>query len=204
MATATSPQHVASDERQGDYIQTFGGRAYWPLDPRAEEVELEDIAHALSNQCRYSGHTRTFYSVAEHSVRVMRLCGPDRIIMAAALMHDAAEAYLVDLPRPLKHHSELGRAYMAAEAINHHVIMRRFGLPIGNPELDAIVADADNRLLATEVRDLMWRTAKKPDGSPVWSKWLDGIVPLPGTIKPWPPEMARRIFLSEARELGLE
>lgn len=89
------------NERKGDWIQTYTGRQFWPLDPKPEEVCIEDIAHALSQQCRYAGHTIRFYSVAQHSVEIAL-----RVPRAAALwglLHDAAEAYLVDLPRPVKY-----------------------------------------------------------------------------------------------------
>jgi 5'-deoxynucleotidase YfbR-like HD superfamily hydrolase len=83
-----------------NWIQTFTGRQFWPLDPRPEDIELLDIAHALANKCRYTGHTRSFYSVAQHSVLV------SEIVPAAdahwGLLHDASEAYLPDVARPVK------------------------------------------------------------------------------------------------------
>lgn len=98
--------------RRGDWMQTFSGRQFWPCDPRADEVCIEDIAHALSMQCRFAGHVRKFYSVAEHCVRASWIV-PDRFKLAA-LLHDAAEAYVVDLPRPIKRQPEL-RAYLHIE-----------------------------------------------------------------------------------------
>ncbi len=87
-----------SGERQypGNWIQTYSGRQFWPLEPRAEDVAVEDIAHALSLLCRYGGHSSRFYSVAEHCVLVSHKCG------LHGLLHDAAEAYLLDIPRPVK------------------------------------------------------------------------------------------------------
>lgn len=82
------------------WIQTFTGRQFWPLDPRPEDVDLTDIAHALSMKCRYSGHCKRFYSVAEHAVLVSRLVRPE--VALEALHHDDAEAYLPDVPRPIK------------------------------------------------------------------------------------------------------
>ena len=55
-------------ERGGDWMQTYSGFQFWPLDPRPEEIHVIDIAHSLANQCRYAGHCREFYSVAQHSV----------------------------------------------------------------------------------------------------------------------------------------
>src|SRR5690606_29748913 len=86
--------------RKGDWMQTFTGRRFWPLDPRPDEICIEDIAHALSMQCRYAGHCLSFYSVAEHSVLLSQhVAEPFR---RWALLHDASEAYLVDVPRPIK------------------------------------------------------------------------------------------------------
>jgi len=101
------------DERHGDWIQTFGGRAFWPLDPRPEDVAIGDIAHALAHLCRYGGHTRRFYSVAEHSVLMARAVSPKHRLWA--LLHDASEAYLVDLPRPIKRAIPQYRTAEAAE-----------------------------------------------------------------------------------------
>jgi len=81
-------------------IRTFTGKYINPLDPDPELICIEDIAHALSMQCRFGGHTKIFYSVAEHSMAVAkRLLHSE---MLAGLLHDAAEAYLIDLPAPIK------------------------------------------------------------------------------------------------------
>jgi 5'-deoxynucleotidase YfbR-like HD superfamily hydrolase len=92
--------------RVGNWSQTFTGLQFWPCDPRREDVRVEDIAHALALQCRFAGHCRVPYSVAEHSVRVAEWVwdetSGDRRASLAALLHDASEAYCVDVPRPLK------------------------------------------------------------------------------------------------------
>ena len=82
------------------FIGTFSGLRFWPLDPNPEKILIADIAHALAHQCRFGGHASKFYSVAEHSVHVSKLCLPEHALWG--LLHDASEAYLVDLPRPLK------------------------------------------------------------------------------------------------------
>ena len=79
-------------ERRGDWIQTYLGIQFWPLDPRPEEVMLFDIAHSLSNMCRFTGHCREFYSVAQHSVIVSQ--NVPREDAAWGLLHDASEAYM--------------------------------------------------------------------------------------------------------------
>lgn len=176
-------------DRWGDWIQTYTGAQFWPLDPRPSEVRTEDIAHALSMQCRFAGHCRVFYSVAEHSVRVsqlLRAWGHPPLAQLAGLLHDASEAYLVDVPRPLKPHlpgySEIERRVMDA-------ICERFGLPRWALATDArwgAVRHADAVLLATEARDLM-----APQPVP-WEGLPD---PLPTII-----HQADCLYPSDARE----
>lgn len=82
------------------FIETYTGKKFYFLDPHEEDICIEDIAHALSNKCRFAGHCRWFYSVAEHSL-IVSLLVPDDLALAA-LLHDAAEAYLEDIPSPIK------------------------------------------------------------------------------------------------------
>src|SRR4051794_15527189 len=86
--------------RRGGWITTFSRRQFWPLDPHSDEIHIEDIAHSLSQQCRFGGHSRSFYSVAQHSCLVSALCKANDALWG--LLHDASEAYLGDIPRPLK------------------------------------------------------------------------------------------------------
>ena len=91
----------------GNWINTVTGEAFHPLDPQAEDVVLEDIAHSLSQQCRYTGHTSNFYSVAEHSVLVAKgvaALGGSLNDQRWGLMHDGSEAYLSDISSPVKKH----------------------------------------------------------------------------------------------------
>src|SRR4051794_35682278 len=123
------------DERvlePGPFIQTLSGRRVNPLDAAPEDIDPGDIARALSNLCRFGGHSKAFYSVAQHSVIVCDLleqrgATPDELM--AALLHDAAEAYLGDLPHPLKHRSELGQQFRVAEKRLEAGIAERFALP---------------------------------------------------------------------------
>lgn len=87
-------------KRNGNWIETFTGTKFYPLDAKETEIEITDIAHSLSNQCRYGGHTSGFYSVAQHSCLVADLV--DSKYKLDALLHDATEAYLLDLPKPVK------------------------------------------------------------------------------------------------------
>src|SRR5690606_33198599 len=104
------------------------------------------IAHALSRQCRYNGHCDGFISVARHSIWVssrLETKGFDESMQLAGLFHDAAEAYLGDLVRPIKH-SEFGLAYLKVEEVLEAVIFEKFGLPF---PMDEAIREADNYVL---------------------------------------------------------
>jgi hypothetical protein len=91
--------------RKGDYIETYTGKMFWPIDPRPEEIDIRDIAHSLSRQCRFTGHTKTFYSIAQHCINVSSLLKSDGYntnYQLFGLLHDASEAYLTDVARPVK------------------------------------------------------------------------------------------------------
>lgn len=168
------------------YIETRSGGEFWPMSPHVKDVNINDIAHALSNQCRFSGHTRVHYSVAEHSVRVSRLLkdwGCSVEVQRWGQLHDASEAYLVDLPSPLKYDARFA-FYRVAERRVMSVICERFGLPIAQP---TEVAEADAVLLATEARDLMTISSGH------WDKLTHR--PLPGRIYPWSPGTAMATFI---------
>lgn len=86
--------------KHDDYIQTYTGKKFYLLNPTEDMIDLKDIAHALSMACRFAGHINKFYSVAEHSVNVARLCRPENRV--AGLLHDASEAYIADIASPFK------------------------------------------------------------------------------------------------------
>lgn len=174
-------------------IQTFSGLRVNPFTPDPAQIAIADIAHALANQCRFGGHCRQFYSVAQHSCLLADLLaaeGGDAGSQLWALLHDAAEAYLVDLPHPLKHGSELGERFRTVEASLQRVILDRFALP---PEAPARLKAIDRSLLASEKAALV---------APGWD-WpeLDGVEAITVAIEPWPPERAAREFLARFNEL---
>ena len=109
---------------RGDWMQTYTGVRFYPMDPRPEELDIRDIAHALSLICRYGGHVDRFYSVAEHCV-LMSQCVPEEHALWA-LLHDASEAYVGDMVRPLKRQLP---EYEAAEGRVIAAIVERVGLP---------------------------------------------------------------------------
>lgn len=173
--------------RAGGWLQTASGGRFWPLDPRPEEVSIDDIAHALSLLCRFGGHCAEFYSVAQHSVLVSLYVPREHALQA--LLHDAAEAYVVDVPRPLK--LELA-AYRAIEKGVQAAVYRHFGLPEEDPPC---IKAADDRVLAQEHRDVMCT-------SPLdWSRLADER-PLLYCILPWSPTEIRGRFLQRFDELG--
>jgi hypothetical protein len=166
------------------WIQTFGGRQFFPLAPRPADLDIADVAHSLALQCRFNGHCRVFYSVAEHSVRVSRAVPREHALWG--LLHDATEAYVSDLPRPLK---GTAPAFRAAEDRLMEIIAARYGLPWPMP---AAVHAADEALLATEMRDLM---------APPPAPWGLTAAPLPEVIVPLGWEAAEALFLARYREL---
>jgi len=170
-------------------IQSRSGRYINFVAPDPNVFCIHDIAHALSHTCRFGGHTREFYSVAQHSVLVSYLVPEDD--QFAALMHDSAEAYVGDVPTPLK---LLLPEYKAIEKRIEACLFDRFGLYGGMP---LSVKRADLTMLATEQRDLM--QAKNNDSE--WSAIAD--VPMaPFRIKPQLPEQARKSFLDRFNQLS--
>lgn len=169
------------------YIQCYSGRRFWPLEPRTQDINLIDIAHALSQQCRFAGHTTMFYSVAEHSVRVSEVCESQDVLWG--LLHDASEAYLVDVPTPLKVQAEF-EGYREAEKKVMRAVCDKFHLP---HEMPPSVARADGILLATEVRDLMAPKAEN------WTGLLEK--PLERRIVPWSPKEAKDRFMKRFQEI---
>ena len=177
-------------ERKGNWMQTFSGLRFWVMDPSPDEVRIEDIAHALSMQCRYNGHCSTFYSVAQHSVLVSHVLEREHppVVQFWGLIHDAAEAYLGDMVRPLKRSMP---AYREAEDRVMLAVVQRMGLQ-GFSEPPA-VKWADTVLLSTERRDLM---CHKLD----WNQ-EELCPPMPARIIPEPPEDAEEGFLLRFRAL---
>lgn len=162
------------------WIQTYTGRKFDFSDPQPDMVFIDDIAHALSNVCRYAGHCNEFYSVAQHSVYVSYHVQPQHQLQA--LLHDATEAYVVDMPRPLK---QMLPGYREIEARVWGTIAARFNLP---EELAPEVHAADNLLLMTERASLLG-----PQPEP-WPPELEAIAPLPLKISGWSPYEACKQF----------
>ncbi len=168
-------------------ILTCGG-SYFDFEwPEHSAFTIDDIAHALSMICRFTGHTRSFYSVAQHSIEVSRLLPPEHQL--AGLLHDAAEAFIGDVSAPLK---AMLPDYKAIEKRIEAAVFGRFGLPA---KLPPEVKRADLIMLATEQRDLM------PPHGDQWAI-LAGIEPRAARIRPLASGTAEYLFRKRYEELA--
>lgn len=178
---------VSHPPRTGSFMQTYTGRAVYPMDLRPEDVCIEDIAHSLAMQCRYNGHSLRFYSVAEHCVLMAQHLHKygDRVALCA-LMHDATEAYLADVPRPIKPYLQ---GYKEAEAKAWAAIAARYDLIAPMP---TNVHEADNRILHDERAQNMATSDRD---------WELSGVRLGVVLQFWSPERAKAEFLALFNEL---
>lgn len=176
-----SPAHEIV-ERKGDFTYTFTGKKFWALDPRSEDVDIIDIAHALSHACRYAGHCKQFYSVAEHCVLMAQKAKAHKMW---ALLHDASEAYICDIPSPIKpflsNYKEIEYGIMNAVCIKFNI----------EKEMPPEVKELDSRILQDEAiqcfdHDLFQKTDK---------------VPLDVVIKFMPPLEAKKAFIDVFNKL---
>lgn len=163
------------------WVQTYTGKKFDFLNITPDSICIEDIAHALSNICRYTGHTKEFYSVAQHSIIASEIVPEEDAF--DALMHDATEAYLSDISRPLK---TLLPEYKKLERIVYKAIADKFNVMYFLPDS---VKEADLILLATEKRDLM--------GNIEADEWtiIKSVEPLANKIYPIKPKEAEEKFL---------
>jgi 5'-deoxynucleotidase YfbR-like HD superfamily hydrolase len=169
-------------------ILTSAGREFDFVDPETNEFGIQEIAHALSHICRFTGHVKKFYSVAQHSVYVSKLVPQEQAL--EGLLHDAAEAFLGDVASPLK---RLLPDYKRIEARVDAVVMARFGLPA---ELSKNVKHADMVMLKTEQRDLMLPPL---DGWPA-NHFVD-IEPAKFRITPMSSAAAKSLFIKRFMQL---
>jgi 5'-nucleotidase len=188
-----STAQAAAPSRAGHWMQTYLGGAYWPCDPRPEEVHIVDIAHHLSMLCRYTGACKGFYSVAEHSILVSYRVPQEHAL--TGLLHDATEAYVADVNRPVKHGPGM-KGYRAIEMLNWLAIAEKFGLP---KKMPAAVERVDNEMLFHEQAALM---QPAPEGM----DWGMGL-PQPAEVRPdliscLPWWLAKQVFLRRYIELA--
>ena len=165
-------------------IITYTGRLFNVLDPKPEDVDILDIAHALAHSCRWGGHCSDFFSVAQHSVLVSRHAPEQHALWG--LLHDAGEAYLVDMPRPVK---RLLSDYQDMEEAIMKAVCMRFGM---EPREPLEVKEIDMRLLATEASILKMHPH-------LWGEALRA--PLDVSFVPQGPNEAKRDFLQQYMDI---
>lgn len=168
------------------WILTQSGQQFDLLRPTASMIKPVDIAHTLSRLCRFNGHTRAHYSVAQHSLIVASLVPTEHQLVA--LLHDATEAYIGDMTRPLK---AVMPEYQYVENQIWLAVCERFDIQI---DLPGCVKQADMVALATERRDLM------PVHPGEWD-CLRGVQPMKETIIPFSAESASMMFFSQLMAL---
>lgn len=191
--------------RFGDFMWTYSGRSFWPLDPRPEDVTLADIAHGLAHVCRYGGQCDRFYSVAQHCVLVSiavecmaRASGESEETCRAwaleALLHDASEAYIGDVVRPLKYQRPM-RGYLAAERRVERAIAAAFAGALRPSTMShAMVKVCDNRILVDECLEL-----HPHQDQAYMRRWGE---PLGVKIDEWLPPLAEHMYLSRYEDLS--
>lgn len=194
------------------WIQTFTGQVFDPFKTEPETIKILDIGHALANTCRFGGHIKTFYSVAQHSVVVSNLV--PKPLALWGLLHDAAEAYLGDIPRPIKANVWFGEDHVESRGNGYHpytnyarfktlenALLKQIhsslslAWPLNEPET-ASIKKADNIALVTEAKNLL-------EGGPIrgWGKEI-GAEPLEDFDAPLMPEEAKDLFIARFEELS--
>jgi len=184
-----------------EIMLTSSGVDYQPARMNPSDVRIEDVAHALSLICRFNGHCQVHYSVAQHSLLVTRILdglGAPREAMLCGLMHDAHEAYVGDVPTPIK--ALLGAAWAEVEHQAEVAVLAAFGLERAMTDWRELIRHADRIALATERRDLMRFDV---ECNRLWPM-LTGVEPhpLPATEGGWTPEWWAELFLDQFRRLG--
>lgn len=175
------------------WLETFTGRQFYPLAPRRESVTIFDIAHALAYKCRYNGHSAKFYSVAEHSTVLAlyaRHLGRPIDVQYHLLMHDASEAYLPDVPRPIKH---LFPDLVLLERTLDAFLRDWAGL---SHEVPSTIKEFDSRIIRDERAQVLLPSGRR------WQ--VDDLEPLGVMIHGLEPAEAMTRFLSAYQDIGLD
>ncbi len=190
-----------SSERIGPWIRTYTGGKFYLLDPRPEDIKLVDLAHHLALIPRFTGAVIYPYSVAEHSYRVAREVQKIKPgIYLEALLHDAAEAYIGDMNRPLKHYTPVGEPYRMIEGRIEEAVIQKFMLAY-SPEIMAFIKEMDQRLYETEKRDLLTPLGGDPNVFPP-IRQEPRPQALPGVIYPMRWQDAEKTFYDEVSRVA--
>ena len=169
------------------WIQTFTGKKFYPAYPRIEDIDIEDIAHSLSMQCRFTGHCKTHYSIAQHSVYVSYFATNK----LQGLLHDASEAYISDISSPVKRTKYLEQ-YKVLESIIQKKIYEKFNVDLIDGD---DIKQADMLMLAIETKSLIDNI--NPD-------WKFSMETPPFNIIELSPKEAKKLFLDRFNELILK
>lgn len=195
-AFACDPSVIPADEPDmlvGDWMETASGRKFYPLSPRKEDVDLEDIAHHLARTSRYNGAYRLeHYSVAEHSVLISQWLlrtYNDPFLAYQGLFHDAPEAYIGDMVRPLKKQPEMRSFRQAEDRIWEAIVDKSGILSYKGYALDPRVKEADSRIIVDERRQVMRKSGN------TWGS--DELEPLGVEIKGLGAWQAQEWFISQ-------
>lgn len=182
------------------YIVVNSGKKFYPFNPSPEMIEIEDVAHALARTCRFNGHTDDHYSVAQHSLIMVELAdrhfdgGASPDFYLKTLLHDAGEAYISDIPAPIKH--SIDEVHTKMSALEDHllrVMFEKYDLSV-DPLLPPEIHDLDMELLKLEKRQVM----KDKEGS--WG--LEDVTHHEDIeIDPSPAMQSKRRFLEKFREI---
>ncbi len=180
---------INESREDSPYLGTYTNKKFHFLEPTTDEICIMDIAHSLSNQCRFNGHTEVFYSVAEHCCIISDLveaADRDRQEVLSGLLHDASEAYLCDIPSPLKPYLT---NYMEMERRLEYIIQKKYNIL---PKT-SYIAYYDMHICGEEARQLF---EEVPD-------WVENYHRLPSVkVKRWSPEVAKKEFLSRFYKYG--
>jgi 5'-deoxynucleotidase YfbR-like HD superfamily hydrolase len=172
------------------YIITYTGKKFNLLEPRLEDIDIRDIAHSQATQCRWTGHCRHHYSIAQHGF-YCSLIGPENEALHR-LMHDASESYIGDMNRPLKYYTNAGDAYRRVEAPLQGLIYEAFGLSRVEPESVKI---ADEIMLYTEKAQLLPPITFEMSNTESASRAANIV------IEEWTPAYAEKMFLERFEQL---
>lgn len=169
------------------WMQTITGKKFFILEPKIEDINIEDIAHALSRICRFNGHIiPECYSVAQHSVYVSLNCNKEDVLFG--LLHDASEAFCADINSGLKK-TDAMKGYRQVEHTLQSMIYNKY---CGANIEPASVKEADIRMLSTEARDIL---------GPLHPDWNYPAKPYDFKIEPLSPNAAKKLFLDRFTEL---
>ena len=170
------------------FIETYNGGTFDYLFPEDSKITIEDIARGLSKVCRFGGQIASFYSVAQHCTIMSYQVEPQFAL--EALLHDASEAFMCDVPKPLK---TMLPDYCVIEKRVEKFLCKKFGVPF---PMSKEIKVADLRMLATEKEWLL------PNSNLCW-KILDGVLPYGIVIDPEEHSLAMEKFINRYNELTL-